>query len=102
MKKIFFFISMCLIVACSGSIGSVEGIITDLKKADNIGDFIYIEIESRNGKKEKLYSNGKSFSHYTYDHLVSHQLSNDKLKIDYSVDSGKKIIESIHEHNHSH
>ncbi len=91
---------MLLIIACSGSIQSVEGTISGLKKGDNIGDFIYIEIESKSGKKEKLYSNGKSFGHYTYDHLVSHQLSNDKLKIDYSVDSGKKLIESIHEHNH--
>jgi hypothetical protein len=101
MKKIFIFISF-LVISCSDSSGSIEGAISDIKKGDDIGEFIYIEIQSDDGKKEKLYSKGKNFDHYTYDHLISHQLSNDRLEINYVFDSEIKVIESISKHKHSH
>ena len=100
-KKIFIFICL-LVISCSDSSGNIEGTISDIKKGDGIGEFIYIEIQSDDGKKEKLYTNGKNFGHYTYDHLISHQLSNDRLEVNYVFDSEVKIIESINKHEHSH
>tara|TARA_B100001996_G_C18407832_1_gene495668 strand:+ start:286 stop:591 length:306 start_codon:yes stop_codon:yes gene_type:complete len=101
MKKIFIFISL-LVISCSDSSGNIEGIISDIKKGDDIGEFIYIEIQTDDGEKEKLYASGKNFGHYTYDHLISHQLSNDILEINYVFDSEIKVIKSISKHEHSH
>ena len=89
-------------MSCSSSERKIEGIILDIKKGGTIGEFIYIEIESDSGNIEKLYSNGNNFGHYTYDHLISHQLSSDRLEIKYIVDSDVKVIKSISKHNHSH
>ena len=103
MKKLIpLLIVLFILISCSGDNGSIEGKIVDVKKGTEIGKFIYIEIETEAGKKEKIFSNGNSFGHYTYDHLISHQISRDELKIDYIKDSEKKIIKSIHKHNRSH
>lgn len=103
MKKLIpLLIVFFILISCSEDNGSIEGKIADVKKGTEIGKFIYIEIETEAGEKEKIFSNDNSFGHYTYDHLISHQISRDELKIDYVIDDGKKIIKSIHKHNYYH
>ena len=70
----FFLIAFILLVSCSGSSFIAEGRILDIKKGDLLGDFEYIELNVNN-EKIRFYSENKVFDHYTYDHLISHQLN---------------------------
>ena len=97
----FFFIAFILIVSCSGSSLIAEGKILDIKKGDLLGDFEYIELNINN-EKVRFYSENKVFHHYTYDHLISHQLNGDYLEIIYEKKLQKNIILEIEKHDHSH
>ena len=48
----------------------------------------------------RFYSNNKNYGHYTYDHLISHQISGDVIEINYKNESGKNLINSIKNHDH--
>ena len=97
----FFLIAFILLVSCSGSSLIAEGRILDIKKGDLLGDFEYIELNVNN-EKIRFYSENKVFDHYTYDHLIFHQLNGDYLEINYEKKSQKNIILEIEKHDHSH
>ena len=97
----FFLIAFILLVSCSDSSFIAEGRILDIKKGDLLGDFEYIELNVNN-EKIRFYSDNKIFDHYTYDHLISHQLNGDYLEINYEKKSQKNIIIEIVKHDHSH
>ena len=97
----FFLIAFILLVSCSGSSFIAEGRILDIKKGDLLGDFEYIELNVNN-EKIRFYSENKVFDHYTYNHLISHQLKGDYLEIYYEKKSQKNIILEIEKHDHSH
>ena len=80
----FFLIAFILLVSCSGSSLIAEGRILDIKKGDLLGDFEYIELNVNN-EKIRFYSDNKVFDHYTYDHLISHQLNGDYFQHYYYI-----------------
>ena len=96
----FFLIAFILLVSCSNTSLSAEGKILGIKKGDSLGNFEFIELNINN-EKVRFYSENKVFDHYTYDHLISHQLNGDYLEIYYEKKSQKNIILEIEKHDHS-
>tara|TARA_B100000941_G_C28497862_1_gene552119 strand:- start:9 stop:314 length:306 start_codon:yes stop_codon:yes gene_type:complete len=101
MKKLIFIVVLLIISSCSsqGSLETVEGRIIKIEKGSKTGSFEFIDIKVKN-KEVRFYSNNKNYSHYTYDHLISHQISGDYIEINYKNQSGKNLIISIQNHDH--
>ena len=100
MKKLIFIVAL-LIISCSNqeSFEIAEGRILNIEKGEKTGSFEFIDVSVKN-KEVRFYSNNKNYSHYTYDHLISHQISGDFIEINYKNESGKNLINSIKNHDH--
>ena len=100
MKKPFFILAF-LIISCSSqnAFEIAEGRIIYIEKGAKTGSFEFIDIRVEN-KEVRFFSNNKNFGHYTYDHLISHQIGGDNLQISYKIESGKNLILSIAHHDH--
>lgn len=100
MKKLFFIVAL-LIISCSNqeSFEVAEGRILNIEKGEKTGSFEFIDVSVKN-KEVRFYSNNKNYGHYTYDHLISHQISGDFIEINYKNESGKNLIISIQNHDH--
>ena len=100
MKKYIFILAL-LIISCSNQESSeiAEGRIVNIEKGAETGSFEFIIIRTKN-KDVRFYSNNKNYDHYTYDHLISHQISGDSIQINYINESGKNLIISIKSHDH--
>ena len=100
MKKLIF-IAALLIFSCSNqeSFEFAEGRILNIEKGAKTGSFEFIDVSVKN-KEVRFYSNNKNYGHYTYDHLISHQISGDFIEINYKNESGKNLIISIQNHDH--
>jgi len=100
MKKLFFILTF-LIISCSSqnSFEIAEGRISNIEKGAKTGSFEFIDIRVKN-KDVRFFSDNKNFGHYTYDHLISHQISGDLIEINYKNESGKNLIISIEHHDH--
>ena len=73
--------------------------ILNIEKGEKTGSFEFIDVSVKN-KEVRFYSNNKNYGHYTYDHLISHQISGDFIEINYKNESGKNLIISIQNHDH--
>ena len=71
-----------------------------ISKGDAFGEFDELIILDSSGKEMKFSSNGEIFNHYSYSHLLTHQLSGDILEIIYKKSSKKNIIKSIRHPKH--
>lgn len=100
MKKLIFIVAL-LIISCSNqeSFEIAEGRILNIEKGAKTGSFEFIDVSVKN-KEVRFYSNNKNYGHYTYDHLISHQISGDFIEINYKNESGKNLIISIQNHDH--
>lgn len=100
MKKLIFIVTL-LIISCSNqeSFEVAEGRILNIEKGAKTGSFEFIDVSVKN-KEVRFYSNNKNYGHYTYDHLISHQISGDFIEINYKNESGKNLIISIQNHDH--
>ena len=100
MKKLIFIVTL-LIISCSNqeSFEFAEGKILNIEKGAKTGSFEFIDVNVKN-KEVRFYSNNKNYGHYTYDHLISHQISGDFIEINYKNESGKNLINSIKNHDH--
>ena len=100
MKKLIFIVAL-LIISCSNqeSFEFAEGKILNIEKGAKTGSFEFIDVSVKN-KEVRFYSNNKNYGHYTYDHLISHQISGDVIEINYKNESGKNLINSIKNHDH--
>jgi len=100
MKKLIFIVAL-LIISCSNqeSFEIAEGRILNIEKGAKTGSFEFIDVSVKN-KEVRFYSNNKNYGHYTYDHLISHQISGDFIEINYKNESGKNLINSIKNHDH--
>ena len=100
MKKLIFIVAL-LIISCSNqeSFELAEGRILNIEKGAKTGSFEFIDIRVEN-KDVRFFSDNKNFGHYTYDHLISHQIGGDHLQISYKLESGKNLILSIAHHDH--
>ena len=100
MKKLIFIVAL-LIISCSNqeSFEIAEGRILNIEKGAKTGSFEFIDVSVKN-KEVRFYSNNKNYGHYTYDHLISHQISGDFIEIKYKNESGKNLIISIQNHDH--
>ena len=100
MKKLIFIVAL-LIISCSNqeSFEVAEGRILNIEKGTKTGSFEFIDVNVKN-KEVRFYSNNKNYGHYTYDHLISLQLSGDFIEINYKNESGKNLIISIQNHDH--
>ena len=100
MKKLIFIVAL-LIISCSNqeSFEVAKGRILNIEKGEKTGSFEFIDVSVKN-KEVRFYSNNKNYGHYTYDHLISHQISGDFIKINYKNESGKNLIISIQNHDH--
>lgn len=100
MKKLIFIVAL-LIISCSNqeSFEFAEGKILNIEKGAKTGSFEFIDVSVKN-KEVRFYSNNKNYGHYTYDHLISHQISGDFIEINYKNESGKNLIISIQNHDH--
>ena len=100
MKKLIFIVAL-LIISCSNqeSFEFAEGKILNIEKGAKTGSFEFIDVNVKN-KEVRFYSNNKNYGHYTYDHLISHQVSGDFIEINYKNESGKNLIISIQNHDH--
>ena len=100
MKKLIFIVAL-LIISCSNqeSFEFAEGKILNIEKGAKTGSFEFIDVNVKN-KEVRFYSNNKNYGHYTYDHLISHQISGDYIEINYKNQSGKNLIISIQNHDH--
>ena len=100
MKKLIFIVAL-LIISCSNqeSFEIAEGRILNIEKGEKTGSFEFIDVSVKN-KEVRFYSNNKNYGHYTYDHLISHQISGDLIEINYKNESGKNLIISIQNHDH--
>lgn len=100
MKKLIFIVAL-LIISCSNqeSFEFAEGKILNIEKGAKTGSFEFIDVNVKN-KEVRFYSNNKNYGHYTYDHLISHQISGDVIEINYKNESGKNLINSIKNHDH--
>jgi len=100
MKKLIFIVAL-LIISCSNqeSFEIAEGRILNIEKGEKTGSFEFIDVSVKN-KEVRFYSNNKNYGHYTYDHLISHQISGDVIEINYKNESGKNLINSIKNHDH--
>ena len=100
MKKLIFIVTL-LIISCSNqeSFEIAEGRILNIEKGAKTGSFEFIDVSVKN-KEVRFYSNNKNYGHYTYDHLISHQISGDVIEINYKNESGKNLINSIKNHDH--
>ena len=100
MKKLIFVVAL-LIISCSNqeSFEIAEGRILNIEKGEKTGSFEFIDVSVKN-KEVRFYSNNKNYGHYTYDHLISHQISGDFIEINYKNESGKNLIISIQNHDH--
>ena len=100
MKKLIFIVAL-LIISCSNqeSFEVAEGRILNIEKGAKTGSFEFIDVNVKN-KEVRFYSNNKNYGHYTYDHLISHQISGDVIEINYKNESGKNLINSIKNHDH--
>ena len=100
MKKLIFIVAL-LIISCSNqeSFEIAEGRILNIEKGAKTGSFEFIDLSVKN-KEVRFYSNNKNYGHYTYDHLISHQISGDVIEINYKNESGKNLINSIKNHDH--
>ena len=100
MKKLFF-ILVFLIISCTSqnAFEIAEGRIIYIEKGAKTGSFEFIDVNVKN-KEVRFYSNNKNYGHYTYDHLISHQISGDFIEINYKNESGKNLIISIQNHDH--
>ena len=100
MKKLIFIVAL-LIISCSNqeSFEFAEGKILNIEKGAKTGSFEFIDIRVEN-KDVRFFSDNKNFGHYTYDHLISHQIGGDHLQISYKIESGKNLIVSIAHHDH--
>ena len=100
MKKLIFIVAL-LIISCSNqeSFEFAEGKILNIEKGANTGSFEFIDVNVKN-KEVRFYSNNKNYGHYTYDHLISHQISGDFIEINYKNESGKNLIISFQNHDH--
>ena len=100
MKKLIFIVAL-LIISCSNqeSFEVAEGRILNIEKGEKTGSFEFIDVNVKN-KEVRFYSNNKNYGHYTYDHLISHQISGDFIEIKYKNESGKNLIISIQNHDH--
>ena len=100
MKKLFFIVAL-LIISCSNqeSFEVAEGRTLNIEKGGKTGSFEFIDVSVKN-KEVRFYSNNKNYGHYTYDHLISHQISGDFIEINYKNESGKNLIISIQNHDH--
>ena len=100
MKKLIFIVAL-LIISCSNqeSFEIAEGRILNIEKGEKTGSFEFIDVSVKN-KEVRFYSNNKNYGHYTYDHLISHQISGDFIEINYKNESGKNLIISIQNHDH--
>ena len=100
MKKLIFIVAL-LIISCSNqdSFEVAEGRILNIEKGEKTGSFEFIDVSVKN-KEVRFYSNNKNYGHYTYDHLISHQISGDFIEINYKNESGKNLIISIQNHDH--
>ena len=100
MKKLIFIVAL-LIISCSNqeSFEFAEGKILNIEKGAKTGSFEFIDVNVKN-KEVRFYSNNKNYGHYTYDHLISHQISGDVIEINYKNESGKNLIISIQNHDH--
>ena len=100
MKKLIFIVAL-LIISCSNqeSFEFAEGRILNIEKGAKTGSFEFIDVNVKN-KEVRFYSNNKNYGHYTYDHLISHQISGDFIEIRYKNESGKNLIISIQNHDH--
>ena len=99
MKKLIFIVAL-LIISCSNqeSFEFAEGKILNIEKGAKTGSFEFIDVNVKN-KEVRFYSNNKNYGHYTYDHLISHQISGDFIEINYKNESGKNLIISIKNHD---
>ena len=99
MKKLFFIVAL-LIISCSNqeSFEVAQGRILNIEKGGKTGSFEFIDVNVKN-KEVRFYSNNKNYGHYTYDHLISHQISGDFIEINYKNESGKNLIISIQNHD---
>ena len=90
-----------LIISCSNqeSFEVAQGRILNIEKGEKTGSFEFIDVSVKN-KEVRFYSNNKNYGHYTYDHLISHQISGDFIEINYKNESGKNLIISIQNHDH--
>ena len=100
MNKLIFIVAL-LIISCSNqeSFEIAEGRILNIEKGEKTGSFEFIDVSVKN-KEVRFYSNNKNYGHYTYDHLISHQISGDVIEINYKNESGKNLINSIKNHDH--
>ena len=100
MKKLILIMAL-LIISCSyrENLEIAEGRILNIEKGVKIGSFEFIDISVKN-KEIRFYSNNVNYGHYTYDHLVSHQINGDIIKINYKNESGKNLIISIQNHDY--
>lgn len=100
MKKLIFMAAL-LIISCSNqeSFEVAEGRILNIERGAQTGSFEFIDVSVKN-KEVRFYSNNKNYGHYTYDHLISHQISGDFIEINYKNESGKNLIISIQNHDH--
>ena len=100
MKKLIFIVAL-LIISCSNqeSFEIAEGRILNIEKGEKTCSFEFIDVSVKN-KEVRFYSNNKNYGHYTYDHLISHQISGDVIEINYKNESGKNLINSIKNHDH--
>ena len=100
MKKLFF-ILVFFIISCSSqnNFEIAEGRILNIEKGEKTGSFEFIDLNVKN-KEVRFYSNNKNYGHYTFDHLISHQISGDFIEINYKNESGKNLIISIQNHDH--
>ena len=100
MKKLIFIVAL-LIISCSNqeSFEFAEGRILNIEKGAKTGSFEFIDVSVKN-KEVRFYSNNKNYGHYTYDHLISHQISGDVIENNYKNESGKNLINSIKNHDH--
>ena len=99
MKKLIFIVAL-LIISCSNqeSFEVAQGKILNIEKGAKTGGFEFIDVNVKN-KEVRFYSNNKNYGHYTYDHLISHQISGDFIEINYKNESGKNLIISIQNHD---
>ena len=93
--------TLTIVSSCDSSNNNTfAGKISSISKGDAFGEFDELLLFDSSGKEMKFSSNEEIFNHYSYSHLLSHQISGDILEIIYKKSSKKNIIESIRHQKH--
>jgi len=101
-NKLTFLILSVIFISCGSGYATFDGKIASVSQGKNFGEFISITLRSDDGEVKEFFNDGHQSVHYTYSHLISHQLSGDTLEITFSDSGNQNIIKEITHHGHDH